>query len=408
VIELVPMPSHWPKALLSDICDIRGGFPAPQDEAAYENGEIPFVRMKDVGQYHLTNNLCKTEQSLNRSYFDASHLQITPRGSILIPRSGSVALNHRAILNVDAVVVSHLCALVPTSDRINLDFLYRFLCMVDMRKLTKKTTGLDSIAFSDLNLVAIPIPPLNEQQRIAEILDKADELRVKRRVALAHLDTLTQSIFLDLFGDPIMNSNGWQRVPLHELLANIDSGWSPVCLDRQILGNEWGVLKLGAVTSCEYKSSENKALPDNIKPDPELEVKVGDLLFTRKNTHDLVAACALVHETPPRLMMSDLIFRLRLRQNVGITPSFLHQLLIFPSKRKLIQKLAGGSAGSMPNISKGRLQNVLVELPPIVLQQEFARRVSAIEKLKAAHKASLNKLDALFASLQYRAFRGEL
>jgi type I restriction enzyme S subunit len=192
------------------------------------------------------------------------------------------------------------------------------------------------------------------------------------------------------------------------LLANIDSGWSPNCLDRPVTGKEWGVLKLGAVTWCEYNAAENKALPPNVEPDAAIEVKRGDLLFTRKNTHELVAACALVRETPPRLLMSDLIFRLRMRPSAKVDTCFLHQLLIHPSKRREIQKLASGSAGSMPNISKARLQTATIELPPLSLQREFAHRVRAVEKLKAVQRASLAELDALFASLQHRAFRGEL
>lgn len=254
----------------------------------------------------------------------------------------------------------------------------------------------------------IPIPPPNEQKQIAEILDRAEELRSKRREAIAQLDTLTQAIFLEMFGDPVSNLKGWKRLPFAELLINIDSGWSPVCLDRPVSGEEWGVLKLGAVTWCEYNSTENKALPLGVKPNPALEVKTGDLLFTRKNTYELVGACAIVRETPPRLLMSDLIFRFRLRADAAVNPYFLHQLLIYPTKRRNIQKLAGGSASSMPNISKAKLQTTLIELPPLNLQEEFARRVEAVEKLKAAHRASLSELDALFASLQHRAFRGEL
>ena len=189
---------------------------------------------------------------------------------------------------------------------------------------------------------------------------------------------------------------------------NIDSGWSPNCLDRPATGDEWGVLKLGAVTRCEYNSAENKALPPDIEPDSSLEVKPGDLLFSRKNTYQLVAACALVRETPPRLLMSDLIFRFRLRPEMKVDSAFLHQLLIYPTKRREIQKLAGGSAGSMPNISKARLQTAPIEMPPLALQREFAGRVAAVEKLKAAQRASLAELDELFASLQHRAFRGEL
>ena len=106
--------------------------------------------------------------------------------------------------------------------------------------------------------------------------------------------------------------------------------------------------------------------------------------------------------------MSDLIFRFRLREDAPVNSSFLHQLLIYPTKRLDIQKLAGGSSSSMPNISKAKLQATFIEVPPIELQQEFTQQVNAIEQLKTTHQKSLTELDALFASLQHRAFRGEL
>jgi type I restriction enzyme S subunit len=183
-------------------------------------------------------------------------------------------------------------------------------------------TAQPQITRQSLTAISIPLPPLSEQRRIADILDRADALRAKRRAALAQLDSLTQSIFLDLFGDPATNPKGWPQVELGNLLENIDSGWSPKCLDRPVENGEWGILKLGAVTWCEYDPAENKALPSDVDPDPSLEVRVNDLLFARKNTCELVAACTLVQKTPPRLMMSDLIFRLRLRSDAEIEPPF--------------------------------------------------------------------------------------
>jgi type I restriction enzyme S subunit len=301
--------------------------------------------------------------------------------------------------------------LTPDAGQIDGRFLFHYfrsprsLEQISARALT---TGVPHINLGILKAFPVAVPPLGEQRRIAEVLDRAEALRVKRRSALAQLETLAKAIFLDLFGDPVANSKEWKRVPFGELLAKIDSGWSPICLARPVEGDEWGVLKLGAVTWCEYDASENKALPLDVEPDPDLEVMPGDLLFARKNTHDLVAACALVTSTPPRLMMSDLIFRFRLRSDANVDSCFLHQLLIYPTKRRDIQKLAGGTAGSMPNISKARLQTVPIEVPPLALQQDFARRIAAVEKLKAAHRASLAELDALFAALQHRAFRGEL
>jgi type I restriction enzyme, S subunit len=264
------------------------------------------------------------------------------------------------------------------------------------------------VSKGSLGNIEIPLPPIDQQKRIAAILDKAEELRSLRRQSIEQLDILGRSIFIEMFGDPVTNPKGWNRFIFSDLISKIESGHSPNCLDRPKTDQEWGVLKLGAVTWCDYNQSENKALPPHEKPHLELEVKVGDLLFVRKNTYELVAASVLVRSTMPKLLLPDLIFRLRLNSDAPINSCFLHKLLINPSKRREIQKLASGAASSMPNISKAKLYSVLIEVPPLSLQQEFAQRIKAIEHLKSQHRESLAQLDKLFASLQHRAFRGEL
>ena len=276
--------------------------------------------------------------------------------------------------------------------------------------MVSKATGASYPAVSDRIIFEsqIPLPPLAEQKRIAAILDAADALRTKRRETLAQLDALLQSTFLTLFGDPVENPMRWPKSTIDELVDNIDSGWSPTCLDRPANDMEWGVLKLGAVTYCIYRDDLTKALPSGLTPRPEIEVQKGDLLFARKNTYDLVAACAYVHETRPKLMLPDLIFRLRLSKAAKTEPIFMWQQLVVPRLRKHIQSFAGGAAGSMPNISKAKLRAIEVICPPLPLQQKFAAIVESVERQKAAQCAHLAELDALFAALQHRAFRGEL
>ncbi|MCK9928825.1 restriction endonuclease subunit S, partial [Frankia sp. Mgl5] len=250
--------------------------------------------------------------------------------------------------------------------------------------------------------------PLPEQQSVVKILDRAADLRAKRLRALALLDTLSQEIFYDIFGDPVRNTKEWPLVKIRDLVHRIDSGRSPKCLNRPAHNGEWGILKLSAVTGCEYKAVENKALPSSEIPFPECEVKSGDLLFTRKNTRELVGACAIVEETPPQLLMPDLIFRLVPDTEAPVDPIYLHSLLSYPSKRRVVQNLASGSASSMPNISKSRLQSLEVELPPLDLQKQFAEKIRAITSLRRVYRAELSKFDSLFESLQHRAFRSEL
>ena len=291
-------------------------------------------------------------------------------------------------------------------------YIYWMLSSTDFRRklprITKHSVNQSSFNISSFKKLEIPLPPLAEQRRIARILDAADALRAKRHESLAQLDTLLQSTFLNMFGDPVTNPMGWEIEGFDNWLDNIDSGWSPKCLNRRALIHEWGVLKLGAVTWCEFDDCEQKALPPGLTPRRELEVAPGDLLFVRKNTHDLVAAVAYVHNVRPRLMLSDLIFRLRLKSGIEVRPTFLWQVLIQPTQRRAVQRFAGGSAGSMPNISKAKLKTLKLIKPPLELQHRFAAIVESVERQKASQRAHLAELDTLFASLQSRAFQGEL
>lgn len=212
--EINQSPTDWIRVEIGNLFDTLGGFSAPQNAEAFIDGIIPFVRMQDLGRYHRTTNLLMTKDKLNAEYVKKNKLRIIPKGSILIPRSGSVSLNHRAILGVDACVVSHICALVPKVTNIDIRFLYYSLCNFDMRKIMKKTTGLDAITFQDVNRILLPVPNLSIQNSIANILQKADTLNQKRQESNMLANKLTQAIFFKMFGEPNSNPMGWQKVKL--------------------------------------------------------------------------------------------------------------------------------------------------------------------------------------------------
>lgn len=257
---------------------------------------------------------------------------------------------------------------------------------------------------SQLLSQSIPVPPLAEQIRIVAILDVAEELRRFREQADRRTADLIPALFHEMFGD----EQAFEKKCLGDILSSIDSGWSPVCHEEPATNEEWGVLKLGAVTTGYYLDTENKALPEVFTPRPGIEVKKGDILFTRKNTKDLVAAIAYVWHTRSKLMLSDLIFRLRLQENVGVEPLYLTYALKNPLKRREIQSLASGTAGSMPNISKQRLIGVMVLFPSIDLQKVFVARVAKIRVMEEQQAESCRRLNDLYQSLLHRAFRGDL
>ncbi len=309
----------------------------------------------------------------------------------------------------EGVIGSTLARLFIKNPEIDARFLFWFLESKNETIKSQRTGAtIPHISGSSLKDILIPIPPLPIQKRIAEILDAADALKRKDQQLLKKYDELAQAIFIDMFGDPVKNEKEWQRVTFKEILEKIESGWSPVCYDKSASNDEWGVLKLGAITKCVYNENENKALLKCDKPRENIEVKNGDLLFSRKNTYELVAACALVKKTRPHLMLSDLIFRFKLKQDSIVSPVYLHGLLTHSSKRSNIQSLAGGAAGSMPNISKEKLMGIKIELPPFALQNNYSLIIESINNSLENAKESLLKTNQLFDSLIQKAFTGEL
>ena len=224
----------------------------------------------------------------------------------------------------------------------------------------------------------------------------------KRNDEIRALDDLIKARFVELFGDPIKNPKGWDVVKLSECLERIDNGKSFTCDSNAREGAFPAILKLSAATYGDYRPYENKALLDEKQFVESVEVHRGDLLFTRKNTPDLVGMAAYVFETPEKLMMPDLIFRLV--TNERMTPIFLWQLINNREFRPVIQGISGGSAKSMSNISKERLKNIEVICPPISEQKKLEGVLEQVDKSKVAVQKALDETQTLFDSLMQEYF----
>ncbi|WP_196255863.1 restriction endonuclease subunit S [Micromonospora sp. WMMD558] len=269
--------------------------------------------------------------------------------------------------------------------------------------VNQATVGRDTLL-----RLAVPLPSLAEQRRVAEVLDRADELRAKRREALNTLDDLTQSIFLDMFGDPVENERRWPTGSVRDFVARFESGKNLVAEDEDDPRAQFRVLKVSAVTSLTFIATESKAVPSGYIPPQSHVVRDGDLLFSRANTEALVGATAMVTDPPHNLLLPDKLWRFVWHEPVRSAPLYVRQLFQQPSFRREISRRATGTSGSMKNISQDKVLSITTGIPPLTLQHSFAHRVAKVELLKAAHRASLAELDALFASLQDRAFRGLL
>lgn len=393
---------HWPSKTLGELCDVRIGRTPRRDDSRYWGGDATWVTVSELNGGEITSSREQISEIAVREIMPPP----VPTGTLLF--SFKLSIGKMAVAGCPLYTNEAIAALpIKRPAELSRDFL-RLALLRSSHEGAANTAVMGKVLNKEkVQQIRVPFPPLAEQERIVKLLDEANELRKLRAQADRRMNDLVPALFNEMFGEPVTNARNWKRNALGAFLSGIDSGWSPICLGRSANDDEWGVLKLGAATTCVYCDTENKALPD-VAPRPDIEVQVGDLLFTRKNTYDLVGASAYVFQTRPKLMMSDLIFRLRIDKNADLNPIFLWGLLTFPPKRKQVQTLASGSAGSMPNISKARLMGLPIEVPPVLLQEEYAERLIKLRGLQDEQRKSREKLNGLFQSLLHRAFSDQL
>ncbi len=255
---------------------------------------------------------------------------------------------------------------------------------------------------SKFGQLQIPLPPLPEQRRIASILDKADAIRIKRFEALALLDGLAQSIFCEMFGDPVANPMGWRTVPVGELLEEaevfVDGDW--VESKDQDPHGEVRLIQLADVGDGFYVNKSARFM--NKKTAIRLRctsLKTGDVLIARM-PDPLGRACIFPGDSKECVTVVDVcIVRPSKR---GPDPAWLMCCINTPSFRNQIAGEATGTTRT--RISRGNLTKLPIIAPPFDLQRQFAHRYEAVLQQRAQMLLAADQMNALFSSLQNRAF----
>jgi type I restriction enzyme S subunit len=226
--------------------------------------------------------------------------------------------------------------------------------------------------------IHIPLPPLPEQQRIAEILDKAEALRGRRRAALDQFDSLSRSIFLDLFGDPDTNPKGIRKLSLGDLIKMKSGEFLPAT--EMVEGGPYPVLGGNGINGFHDRY---------MFEDPQIVIgRVG-------------ANCGCVHSSPPRSWVTDNALYVSER-SLQLTFAYLVHALTHARLNQYASQFG------QPLISGSRIYPVKVLVPPEDLQLEFQARIAKAAALRNLHENSLADLDLFFSAIQHRAFRGEL
>ena len=283
------------------------------------------------------------------------------------------------------------------SPRVGIDakYLYHYL-----RSLALPAAGYDR-HFKYLKRVSITAPPLPEQRRIAEVLDRAETLRSQRRQALAQLGALAESIFLDMFGDFESNARGWPIKALEELN---DTG-RPIGYGILMPGPDQpdGVPYVRVVDMKNGEINVSGVRRTTLEINHQYRrstLRTGDLLISIRGHVGRMA------RVPAELDAANITQDSARIAPAGVDVTYLLAALRSAASQRWMQRRTRGVAVQGLNI--GDLRLLPVPLPPRKLQEQFARRINVVDQMRQIGRVQTLQLNALFASLQHRAFRGEL
>ena len=402
------MMSKWEMVRLGDIFDI--GSSKRVFESQWRESGVPFYRAREIvklSENETIENGIYIEQSMYDKY--AKIYGIPSVGDIMVTGVGTLGVCYIVkpddkFYFKDGNILWFKRKTDVCSAYVSLVFKSNYMKEQIAKHSSGTTVGTFTIATA--KKIEIPLPPLDTQKKIADILDRAAALIEKRKAQIEKLDLLVKSQFIEMFGDPMTNPMGWEKTKLGNLTDNIIAGESLNGEARQLLPGEKAVLKVSAVTYGFFKDDEYKVLLNADEIKKNVYPRKGDLLFSRANTREMVGATALVKRDYPDLILPDKLWKLVLSNSVNAV--YVKFALSSESIRAALSELATGTSGSMYNISMEKLRNISIPVSPLTLQNCFADFVHAADKSKFEMQRGLVKLELLYKSLMQKCFVGEL
>lgn len=297
------------------------------------------------------------------------------------------------------------CSLLPKEDMITSDFLRCYLISnLFIRQKDKFCSGATqkAIAKEGIKKINIPLLSLPTQKKIVQLLDRAQSVIDARKEQIKLLDDLVQSIFYDMFGDPVSNPKGWEKGSINDLTLKTQYGTSKKANEN--IG-EFPVLRMNNITyRGNWDFSSLKYIDLDEKEKEKYLVHKGQLLFNRTNSKELVGKTAVYRSDKPIAYAGYLV---KLIPNNNANSEYISAYLNSDYGKKVLLNMAKNIVG-MANINAQELKKMKILLPPVSLQNQFANKVEKIENQKQQLLQSLQQLEDNFNSLMQRAFKGQL
>jgi len=369
-------------------------------------GSVRLVQLADIGEGIFID---KSQRFLTEQRAQALRCTYLQKGDLLIARMPD-PIGRACIFPGDSrpsVTAVDICIVRPDQTLVDTNWLkHVFNSRTIRREIEKGATGTtrSRIATGKLKGLSFNLPPLEEQKRIAAILDKADSLRRKRAQAIALADDFLRATFLEMFGDPVTNPKGFTRRLMKEFYANESDGTK--C-------GPFG----SALKKDEYKQSgipvwnmDNISLTGDFFDDPKLwvaegkfndlasySVKNGDVIISRAGT---VGKMGVVHTKHEKSLLSTNLIRVRF--NSKLKPEFFVALMTYCKGR--VGRLKVGPDGAFTHMNVGIIDSIEFPYPPIALQENFLTIVNRIKRQISKNVVFQEKLDEMHFAISQIAF----
>ena len=402
-IDLSPLPPGWRWCKLTEVARLESGHtPSRREPSYWEDGTVPWLSLKDMknlsGKY-----IYQTEDMPTAKGIENSSARILPKGTVAFCRTASVG--NAVILGTDMATSQDFANWV-CSPAILPEYLYEAL-RASGAQFDKEKQGSThkTIYMPVLENFRVLLPSLSEQHRIADILDKADAIRRKRKQAIALTDQLLRSTFLEMFGDPVTNPKGWPEASVGEV-ADVQGGLQ-VTHARENNPISVPYLRVANVFRDKIDLTEIKQIRITESEMARAILQSGDVLVVEGhgNPDELGRAAVWRAQIDPCTHQNHLI---RVRPKPSIIDS--HYLCSYLNSNAGRQQMLrfGNTTSGLNTISTNNVRSVSIAVPPTNLQKRFALFVSQLSKVLKSHRTAECETEALFSSLVDRAFRGEL
>lgn len=381
---------NWPVYSLKDCVRVVGGATPKSGTEAYWDGDIPWTTPKDLSDLE-GKFLNDTPRKITALGLKSCAAELLPVNSVLL--SSRAPIGHVAINSVPMATNQGFKSMVP-GPKVDASYLYWWLkCHRAQLELLGNGATFKEVSKAIVERIEIPLPSLDEQKRIAAILDQADDVRRKRQCAINRLGELGQAIFVEMFGDPATNPKGFDPLPLGEVVQFV-GGAQPA---KSHFLYEDGPDRVRFVQIRDFRTDKYATyVPKNLakRPFTEDDVMIGrygppvfQIFRGLSGTYNV----ALMKAKPRLHLNSDFVYYL-------LQVPKLHSYVVSNSER------TAGQSG----VNLDLLEKYPCYAPPENLILEFSRRISTLSCLIKAMSSAGDQSNALFLSIQNRAFRGEL